>query len=131
MENTMIKEFKGLERLKKYDIRVEFKNTDDIENLQCNSKEALANLQMLIFFNDELVYATKKKSFYVKEVNDYKIKLNKYYLPKYHPIKYNRIKLEEKRYKSFIGWCTNLRQCVYLQELVTDKLIELSNECFK
>lgn len=96
-----------------YDIRYEFKDIgkDDI--------------QLLIYMNNELAFATKKNSFKTKDIKSYKIKLNKWHLPQYVPIdKTVLVWKNDKERSRWINFCKKFKYktCYLLQEQLDFKL---------
>lgn len=113
----MLREYTKLERLKNYNIRVEFKNEDCIDKIQ-----------MLIFLNDELAYATNRNTFEIKEYDDVRIKLNRFYFPKAIPTRFSRLawintkENKNRPYVRYSNWVKSFRICTKIHEQVLEEM---------
>lgn len=99
-----------------YDIRYEFK---EIGN----------DIQLLIYLNGELAFATKKNSFKKKDIIEHKFKLNKFKLPYTEPFKKTVLLWESKKEQDrFRNFCKQFKYstCVKLQEELMLKMSDYS-----
>lgn len=104
-----MKSIKDMNKWKNYKIRYEFKNTEGKEK----------DIQMLLYMNNELVYASKKNCFKKKDIKTTKLKLNKWYLPYYVPIEKSiLIWSNDKEHNRFINFCKRFKYktCFNLQD---------------
>lgn len=111
-----MKEITKLGALKNYDIKITFKE---------NNKN---DMQMLIFLNNELAYATKKNSFKFKNYTTGSIKFEKM-IPRYVSKESIKLAWNNKKEKTrFINWCKRfkLSTCLKLQEECTIALNKVS-----
>ena len=101
---------------KNYSIRYEFKILKD-------------DIQLLVYMNEVLVFASKKNSFEKKDITEYKIQLNKFKLPYTKPFKKTVLlwknKKEQDRFRNF---CKQFKYstCVKLQEELMLKMSDYS-----
>lgn len=113
-----LKKIEGLARFKKYDVQVEFKRLKD-------NKDKTPEYQMLIYFDDELVYATKRGSFTVEKQN-YGEKITWKHFMFWKNIERNpRIELYLKwdinAHDRYYRWCKNLKMCGKVQEVAFEE----------
>ena len=99
---------------KYYRIRYEFKILKD-------------DIQLLVYMNEELVFARKKNSFEKKDITEYKIQLNKWHLPQYQPYDKSILIWKNKNEQNrFINFAKRFKYktCVKLQE---ELILKMSN----
>lgn len=109
-EDTSVQPLTLFEQLKKG-------NKIDVKFLGIDEKKPLKNLQLAIFVNGSLKYASKKGVFTVTTLTFPTLRRKgwKIYCEK---VQKDRIIFKnDKDYKKFIGFCTELRDCVRIQEL--------------
>lgn len=87
--------------------------------------EIKENKQLLIFMNDELAYKSKKNCFKEEEIKGHKIKLNKWFIPRY--VQYDKTILvwnNDKEKNKFINFCKlfKYKTCYQLQDELNMKL---------
>ena len=104
-----MREISKLDAWRNYDIKITIKENKNND------------MQMLIFLNNELAYATKKGSFKLKNYKTGRIEFNKL-IPKYIPEERPKLVWDNNRERSrFINWCKKfkLSTCCRLQEQCT------------
>ena len=97
---------------KNYNIRYEFKILKD-------------DIQLLVYMNEELAFASKKNSFEKKDITEYKIQLNKWYLPQYQPYDKSILIWKNKNEQNrFINFAKRFKYktCIYLQQELLIKM---------
>lgn len=120
------KKIEELNRWKKYDIKVTFQ--------EIKPKRGKSFYQMLVFFNDDLVYATKKGTFSVVTKREQKLKsIKKYWFDwknfdDWNTIEYEVLQWDAKARQRFINWCKHFRICVKIQEEVTRAKIDFQKQ---
>ena len=97
---------------KNFDIRFELKEKKD-------------NIQLLVYLDNELAFATRKDAFARKEITYQKIKLNKWHLPQFYQHKKSVLAWKSTDEKGrYIRFCKKfkLSTCDYLQRELDKKL---------
>lgn len=111
-----MKDLKELNRWKKYNVKVLFK--------ELKKKGNKRDFQMLVFFNDELVYATRSNSFsFVEETREKPLGMIAFFKGKRTPDTYVKryLQWDEKAKKRFDNWTTNFRICRDIQNTYYEK----------
>lgn len=111
-----MKDLKELNRWKKYNVKVRFK--------ELKKKGNKRDFQMLVFFNDELVYATRSNSFnFVEETREKPLGMIAFFKGKRTPDTYVKryLQWDEKAKKRFDNWTTNFRICRDIQNTYYEK----------
>lgn len=108
-----MKKIEGLARFKKYDVKVMFR--------ELKTKNKTPDYQMLIFLDDELAYATSRKSFTIAE-RDIGRKLTLKDLMFWKNIERTPnmelyLKWDERAHNKYYQWCKGLRMCGKIQEI--------------
>ena len=99
---------------KNYSIRYEFKILKD-------------DIQLLVYMNEVLAFASKKNSFEKKDITEYKIQLNKWHLPQYQPYDKSILIWKNKNEQNrFINFAKRFKYktCIKLQE---ELMLKMSN----
>jgi hypothetical protein len=97
---------------KNFDIRFEFKEKKD-------------DIQLLVYLDNELAFATRKDAFVRKEITCQKIKLNKWHLPQFYQYKKSVLAWRNTDEKGrYIRFCKKFKlgTCDYLQRELDKKL---------
>lgn len=115
-----MKSLKELNKWKKYDVKVEFK--------ELKAKNNVKDYQMIIYFNNEVVYATRKKTFSVVTKKEQKpISLINLLLGKGTNQETNTKKIlqwDDKARKRFDNWSKNFRICRTIQETAFEERLK-------
>lgn len=113
------KQLKELNKWKKYDVKVTFRELKPIKGEH--------DIQMLLYFDNDLVYTTKKKSFVLET---YKIRRFKSFKERLRDWKhfydwdeeeYEVLKWNREEFAKFSKWCSNFRMCTDILESVKDE----------
>lgn len=88
---------------KNYNIRVEIRDTNK-------------DIQLLIFADDELAFATRKKTLYIRDYKYQTLKLNKYYLPIFVDDIQTKVQFKDPKEKiRYMNFCSNFKRKICLQ----------------
>ena len=117
-----MKRLEELNKWKKYDVKVEFRRLkgDDF--------------QMIVYFDGEVVYATRKKTFTIANVTEEKwvslisLLLNR--KPKGEPKTKSILQWDDKARKRFDNWCKNFRICRKIQDTALKEKIAFQEKAF-
>lgn len=85
----------------------------DVESTESN----MDNLQLLVFFNGKLKYATKKGIFTFKTIKRNSLKRKGWKIYCETTEKDRIVFKNNNEYEKFIGFCTKTRECVKLQDM--------------
>lgn len=94
---------KDIKFYKKYEIR-------------CEIREIKDDIQLLIFADDELAFATRKKTLYIRDYKYQTLKLNKYYLPIFVDDIQTKVQFKDAKEKiRYMNFCSNFKRKICLQ----------------
>lgn len=110
------KKLEELNKWKKYDVKVLFR--------ELKPKKGEVDYQMLLYFNDDLVYTTRKNSFKLVKYKVQKLKSIKKLLfnwkdfDDFYEVEYEDLRWQQEEFKKFNKWCSNFRMCTKIMEAV-------------
>lgn len=117
--NNEIKDFKELNKFKNYNVKVVFR--------ELKSKKGEVDYQMLLYFDKDLVYTTKKGSFKLITMETRKLKsIKKYWFDwknfdDWITEEYEVLCWEEKALKRFSNWTKCFRICTKINKAVSEE----------
>ena len=113
------KDLKELNKWKKYNIKVTFR--------EIKPKNGKPNYQMLLYFDNDLVYTTRKNAFKLEKYKERKLKSIKKRLfdwkdfDDWYEDEYEILKWEQKDYEKFSNWCRNFKMCTKILQTVQEE----------
>ena len=113
------KKLEELNKWKKYDIKVTFR--------ELKPKNGESFYQMLLYFDNDLVYTTRKNAFKLEQYKVQKLKSIKKRLfdwrnfDDWYEEEYEILRWNQDEYKKFSNWCKNFRICTKILQAVHEK----------
>ena len=113
------KDLKELNKWKKYNIKVTFR--------EIKPKNGKLNYQMLLYFDNDLVYTTRKNAFKLETHKERRLKSIKKRLfdwkdfDDWYEDEYEVLNWEQKDYEKFSNWCRNFKMCTKILQTVQEE----------
>lgn len=113
------KQLKELNKWKKYNIKVTFKELKPIKGK--------SDIQMLLYFDNDLVYTTRKNTFTLTTYKTKKLKsFKKRFLDwkdwnDWYEEEYEILSWDKEEFAKFNKWCSNFRICTQILESVKEQ----------
>lgn len=118
-----MKKLEELNKWKRYDVKVEFK--------ELKAKNNVKDYQMIIYFNNEIVYATRKKAFsvitktYEKPIGLIRLIFKN---TEEKPSTKKILQWNEDARRKFDNWSKNFRMCRTIQDIVYEERINFQEK---
>lgn len=110
---------KDIKFYKKYEIR-------------CEIREIKDDIQLLIFADEDLVFATRRKTLYIRDYVYQNLKLNKFYLPVFYDVIQTKVQFKEPNEKiRYMKFCSLFKRavCLDIQNKVRETFSNYGKNC--